>query len=71
MFSVNLEDIKTIGPIFTIISTVVIWFCNERSKRIDLELQRKETRYEKLIKSLKGFYITTQNKELKDDLYVN
>lgn len=49
---------------------VVAWFVNERRKRYWEEYQRKEDRYQELIKSLKGFYVSSwtadESKHLKN-----
>lgn len=57
----------TISLIGAIIISLMTWYLNERSKRIYEEYKRKERKYSKLISSLKGFYISSFNKELRDE----
>jgi len=52
--------------VFGVISTIGIWALNEWRKRVYEEYKRKEERYIELIRSIKGFYISSQNKELKN-----
>lgn len=42
-----------------IAGAVIAWFANEWRKRKWEEYQRKEDRYQELIKSLKGFYVSS------------
>jgi len=58
--------IPVIGVILTLIGGFVTWYLNERSKRIYEEYKRKEERYSELIKSLRGFYVDSFSKELRD-----
>jgi len=57
----------TISLIGAIIISLMTWYLNERSKRIYEEYKRKEEKYSKLIRSLKGFYISSLDKELRDE----
>lgn len=50
-----------------LIITAVSWLLNENSKRRHEDYIRKEQRYGSLLKSLKGFYEQSQNKELKEE----
>ena len=59
--------VPVIGVIITFTGGFVTWYLNERSKRIYEEYKRKEERYSELIKSLKGFYVGSLSKELKDE----
>ncbi len=59
--------LSTIGIILTIIGGFVTWLLNERSKRIQEDYRRKETKYTELIKSLKGFYVDSFDKKLRDE----
>lgn len=56
-----------IGIIITLIIGLTTWYLNERSKRVYEEYKRKEEKYSKLISALKGFYISSLNKELRDE----
>jgi hypothetical protein len=58
--------IPVIGVILTLIGGVVMWYLNERSKRSYEEYKRKEERYAELIKGLRGFYVDSFSKELRD-----
>ncbi len=56
--------IPVISAAFTLIVGFLTWWSNERRKRIYDEYKRKEKKYSELIRSLKGFYIGSYNKEL-------
>ncbi len=43
------------------------WFLNERSKRVYEEYKRKEEKYLGLIRGLRGFYVGSENSELKTE----
>jgi hypothetical protein len=58
--------IPVIGVILTLIGGFVTWYLNEHSKRIYEEYKRKEERYSELIRSLRGFYVDSFSKELRD-----
>jgi len=58
------EIITLIGAF---VISLITWSLNERSKRIYEEYKRKEEKYSKLISSLKGFYISSLDKELRDE----
>jgi len=58
---------KIISLIGAFIISVITWCLNERSKRIYEEYKRKEKKYSKLISALKGFYISSLDKELRDE----
>ena len=45
------------------IGAVIAWFSNKWQKRGWEEYQRKEDRYQELIKSLKGFYVSSWSPE--------
>jgi len=57
--------IPVIGAIIVFASGLLTWYLNERSKRIYEEYKRKEDKYSGLIRSLKGFYINSFDKELR------
>ena len=44
---------------------IVAWFWNERRKVRWEQLQRKEERYKELLRCLKGFYVNSQDQQLK------
>ena len=44
---------------------IILWFCNERSKRVWEQFKRKEEHYKELLRCLRGFYVSTHDKELK------
>lgn len=58
---------KIISLIGAFVISLITWSLNERSKRIYEEYKRKEGKYSKLIRSLKGFYISSLDKELRDE----
>ena len=53
--------------ITVIIGGFITWFLNEKSKRIYENYKRKEAKYTELIKSLRGFYVDSFSKELRDE----
>lgn len=44
---------------------VIAWFVNESRRRSWEEYQRKEERYRELLRTLRGFYISAQDRVLK------
>lgn len=54
------------GVVIGLIAGFITLFLNERSKRSEEEYKRKEERYVELINALRGFYVDSQNKELKE-----
>jgi len=52
---------KIISLIGAIIISLITWSLNERSKRIYEEYKRKEEKYSKLIRALRGFYTSSFN----------
>jgi Pyruvate/2-oxoacid:ferredoxin oxidoreductase delta subunit len=56
-----------IGAVIVFVSGLVTWYLNERSKRIYEEYKRKEEKYSALIRSLRGFYVDSFNKELRTE----
>jgi hypothetical protein len=44
---------------------IIAWFFNERRKALWEQLQRKEERYKELLRCIKGFYVESQDRELK------
>lgn len=59
--------IPVIGVVLTLIGGFVTWYLNERSKRTYEEYKRKEERYSELIRSLRGFYVDSFSKELREE----
>jgi hypothetical protein len=49
------------------IIAILAWYLNERSKRIQQEYIRKEENYKELLRTLRGFYISKEDNNLKDD----
>lgn len=43
------------------------WYFNERSKRIQQEYERKEESYKELLRTLRGFYVSGQDAQLKSE----
>ncbi|MBP9019659.1 MAG: hypothetical protein KBG04_07580 [Bacteroidales bacterium] len=56
--------VSTIGILATFFGSVLLWFLNEKNKRIYEEYVRKEKKYSALIRSLKGFYEGTCDPKL-------
>ena len=48
-----------------LIAAVIAWLGNERRKRALEEYIRKEEHYKKLLASLRGFYTSTQDRDVK------
>ncbi len=46
---------------------VIAWFVNEKRKRAWDEYQRKEPRYQELLRTVKGFYIAAHSEEKKSE----
>ena len=59
--------IPVIGAAILFFSGLVTWYLSERSKRIYEEYKRKEEKYSSLIRSLRGFYVDSFNKELRTE----
>jgi len=59
--------IPVIGGVLALIGGFVTWYLNERSKRVYEEYKRKEEKYSELIRSLRGFYVSSSSKELKTE----
>ena len=53
-----------VAPVFL---AILAWYLNERAKRKWEEYGRKEERYKELLRTLKGFYVTTHDSELKKE----
>ena len=57
-------------PIFTAFITIfgsaIVWYLNGIENRRQEDYKRKEERYINLIKSIRGFYVGVNNKELKE-----
>ncbi len=56
-----------LGVTLTALATIFGVFYNEHSKRIYEEYQRREERYSQLLQSLKGFYVSSPSKELREE----
>jgi len=59
--------IPVIGALIVFASGLTTWHLNERSKRIYEEYKRKEDKYSGLIRSLRGFYVNSLDKELRTE----
>lgn len=51
---------------FPALAAIVAWFFNERKKLAWEQYQRKEENYKELLRCLKGFYVATQERDLKN-----
>ena len=56
-----------LGVWVPLLSAVVAWYANERSKRSWEEYSRKEERYSALLRALPGFFTASGNKEQRDE----
>jgi Pyruvate/2-oxoacid:ferredoxin oxidoreductase delta subunit len=54
------------GVAITLVAGFVTWFLNERSKRSEEQYRRKEERYVELVKALRGFYVDSFDKEMRE-----
>ena len=61
------EWIEQWAILIPLLSAVVAWYANERSKRAWEEYVRKEQHYSALLRSLKGFYQASADKELREE----
>lgn len=61
------EQLAVLVPL---LSAVVAWFVNERSKRAWEEYTRKEQHYSALLHALRGFYQSSGSKEQRDEFLV-
>ncbi len=55
------------GAALVLIGSIITWCLNEQSKRRFEEYKRKEVKYSALIRSLRGFYEDSFNKDLRND----
>lgn len=60
----SVEFWKITAPAILAIS---VWYLNETSKRKLEEYERKEENYKELLRTLRGFYVTGQDTELKEE----
>lgn len=49
------------APLFALVSAVILWFLNERGKRQHALHIEKMKLYEKLLRSIEGFYVGSPN----------
>lgn len=62
------ENVVEIGALLlSAIGAIAAWYFNERSKRVWEEYIRKENNYKQLLIALKGFFVATQSKQLRDE----
>lgn len=66
MLSNLIDYIPLLITLITVTTGFITWGLNERSKRKQEGYKRKEEHYTELIKSLKGFYVNSNNKDLKE-----
>lgn len=62
-----IEYLPLLITLITVITGFITWGLNEKSKRKQESYQRKEERYAELIKSIKGFYVNSDNPSLKEN----
>ncbi len=53
--------------LLTILAGFITWGLNERGKRLTEEFQRKEEKYKELIRCLRGFYVGSDDRDLKSE----
>ena len=62
------DNVLEIGALLlSAVGAIAAWSFNERSKRAWEEYTRKENNYRQLLIALKGFFVETQSKELRDE----
>jgi hypothetical protein len=49
------------------LGAILAWFVNERSRLAWEQYKRKEESYKELLRCLRGFYVATQDRELKSE----
>ena len=59
--------VPVIAAVIVFASGLATWYLNEKSKRTYEEYKRKEEKYSGLIRSLRGFYIESSDKELRTE----
>jgi Pyruvate/2-oxoacid:ferredoxin oxidoreductase delta subunit len=55
------------GLAATLIAGFITLFLNERSKRVNEEYKRKEERYTELLNALRGFYVDSLDKDMREN----
>ena len=64
------EFFEDFGPLLTVIvplvGAIVVWCLNELAKRRWERYKRKEERYVSLLKSLRGFYVSSEDAKQKE-----
>ena len=60
----SLEFWKVAVPV---LGGLILWFMNERSKRVWERHKRKEENYRTLLLALRGFYVKIDDKKLKEE----
>jgi len=63
----NFSTLSQNALLIALLVVAITWLLNEWSKRRHEDYIRKEQRYSALLKSLKGFYIQSQSRELKEE----
>jgi len=53
--------------VLTAFGGIITWSLNQKSNRAYEEYKRKEEKYSALIKSLKGFYVASYSKEMREE----
>jgi len=59
----SLDFLKFFVPL---VGAVIAWILNERRKRVWEEYQRKELRYQELLRTARGFYAAINNQQMKN-----
>lgn len=55
-----------LGIFIPVVTAIVVWYANERSKRIWEQYARKEENYKQLVRSLRGFYVASLDPTLRN-----
>jgi Pyruvate/2-oxoacid:ferredoxin oxidoreductase delta subunit len=49
-----------------LVTAIIVWYANERSKRRWEQYVRKEENYKQLVRTLRGFYVTSLDSTLRN-----
>ncbi len=55
----------TVGLLLPILLAILAWYLNERGNRQRAEFERREERYRQLVTALRGFYVATADRQLR------
>ncbi|MFL5814667.1 MAG: hypothetical protein ACJ763_13920 [Bdellovibrionia bacterium] len=59
--------ITFVGTILTVLVSLAIWTLTQRANRMAQERMRREERYQALLDSLRGFYVSSYDQSLRSE----